>query len=125
MNTILIDSSIIIDFLRLKDKTKTILVRLERGKFKLCASIITHTECFAGKSIWEKKEAMETLKILLSSIKILPLEENISRKAGQISAKYNTDLLDAIIAATALTHKLDLATLNIKDFEKIKGLNLR
>lgn len=124
MIRILVDTSIIIDFLRQKDKSKTILVRLEQSQSMLCTSILTHAECYSGKSIWEKKEAMEVLKILFSGIKILPLEENISEKAGQISAKNRIDLLDAIIAATALVHKIDLATLNVKNFEKIDGISL-
>jgi predicted nucleic acid-binding protein len=37
-----------------------------------------------------------------------------------IKAKHGTNLLDAIIAATALTYELDHVTLNIKDFEKLK-----
>jgi len=54
----------------------------------------------------------------------LELEENISMRAGEIKAKYNLDLIDAIIGATAILHNLDLVTLNIKDFEKIRGIKL-
>jgi len=68
---------------------------------------------------------MEVLEKLLSNIEILPLEEKISKKAGQISASNNNlEIVDAIIAATAISHNLDLATLNIKDFHKIKGIKL-
>lgn len=56
--------------------------------------------------------------------KILPLEEKTSERAGEIRARYNVDIVDAIIAATALIHKLTLATLNIKDFEKIEEVSL-
>lgn len=124
MNGILVDSSIIIDYLRQKDKNQTLLFKLGQKNFKLYTSIITHSECYAGRSIWEKKEAMEALKIIFSGIKILPLQENISQKAGRISAENNIDLLDAIIAATSIIHDLNLATLNIKDFKKIKDIKL-
>ena len=67
---------------------------------------------------------MAELKILLGGIKILPLQENISKKAGEINAKNGTDILDAIIAATSIIHGLDLATLNVKDFEKVNGIKL-
>lgn len=120
---LLIDTSIVIDYLRQKDKGSTIQVNLER-KFKLFASIITHTESYSGKSIWEKSQAKEILKKLLAGIQILPTTEEISEKAGEIRAKYNTSLADAIVAATAIHHKLTLATLNVNDFAKIKGLNL-
>lgn len=124
MKGILIDTSIIIDFLRQKDKQQTILLKLEQNYPQLFASIITHTESYAGKSIWEEKKAMEVLNFVFSSIKILSLDEKTSRKAGEIRARYNRDLADAIIAATAINNKLTLVTLNVRDFEKIKGIRL-
>lgn len=124
MTKILIDTSVIIDFLRRKDKEKSFLFALAQGKHQLYASIVTHTELYAGKSVWEKKEAAKDLETLFSGIEILPLGEEISKKAGEIKAHHAINLLDAIIAATALSSGLDLATLNIKDFKKIDGLTL-
>ena|SRR3989344_7970044 len=125
MPKILIDTSIIIDYLRQKDKSKTLLYYFASHQYQIYISIITHAESYAGKSIWEKKEAMEILEKLILNMKILPLEEKISKKAGQISAENNSlDIADAIIAATAMNHKLTLATLNIKDFEDIEGIKL-
>lgn len=124
MNKILLDSSVIVDFTRVKNKDSTLLQSLVNQNYKLYISIITHTELFAGKSIWERSSAKNELEILLSEMSILPLEENISVKAGEIKAKYNLDLIDAIIGATSILHNLDLVTLNIKDFEKIRGIKL-
>ena len=60
-----------------------------------------------------------------SGMSILPLETQISQRSGKIKA-YNHDrsILDCVIAATALHHKLQLVTLNTKDFEKIRGLKI-
>ena len=124
MDELLLDTSIIIDFLRRKDKENSTLFTLVQEKRKLAISIITHTELYAGRSVWERKEALEELEKLFSGVNILPLQEEVSRKAGEIKAKFGVGLLDAIIAATALTNKLDLATLNIKDFEKIKVVSI-
>ncbi|MBI2011347.1 type II toxin-antitoxin system VapC family toxin [Candidatus Daviesbacteria bacterium] len=121
---ILLDTSIIIDYLRQKDKSKTLLYLFAHRQYKLYVSIVTYAESYAGRSIWERKEAMKILENLFSYIKILPLEEKISKKAGNISHINNLEIVDAIIAATALSHKLKLATLNVKDFKKIKGLKL-
>ena len=44
MGKILIDTSIIIDHLRLKNKKQTILYKLFQNKYSLFASILTHTE---------------------------------------------------------------------------------
>ena len=124
MSKVLIDTSIIIDYLRQKDKKKTTLFQLVQKNDELFASILTHAESYAGKSIWERKDAQEALEILFSNITILPLEENLSKNAGKISARNNVDIVDAIIAATAISHNLPLITLNIKDFEKIDGIKL-
>lgn len=124
MGKILIDTSIIIDHLRLKNKKQTILYRLFQNKHSLFASILTHTESYAGKSVWEKESVRNHLKNILAGIRILPLEENVSEKAGEIRVRYNLGIVDAIIAATSMLHGLNLATLNIKDFKKIKGLKL-
>lgn len=124
MAKILVDTSIIIDQLRLKNKRQTILYKLFKNKHDLFASILTHTESYAGKSIWEKESVRNHLKKILAGMKILPLDEIISQKAGEIRARYNVEIVDAIIAATSIIHKLDLATLNIKDFAKITALKL-
>lgn len=124
MGKILLDSSIIIDYLRQTNKKQAFLSKLGQGQQKLYTSIIVHTECYAGKSIWEKKEAREALKVIFSGIQILPLDESISQKAGEISARYNIEIVDAIIAATALSSGMPLATLNLKDFKRVAGLKI-
>ncbi|MEK7616609.1 MAG: type II toxin-antitoxin system VapC family toxin [Patescibacteria group bacterium] len=124
MMGLLIDTSIILDFLRQKDKSKTIYIKLEQSQTNLYISIISPTELYSGKSIWEKNTAREDLELVLSGLQILKLDEIISKNAGELRAQYGLGIGDAIIAQTAIFHKLKLATLNVKDFEKIKGIKL-
>ena len=124
MNSILLDSSVIVDFLRVKDKKSTLFYNFVLQKYQIYISIITHSELFAGKSVWQTQRARNELEALFSKMQILNLDEKISEKAGYIKAAYNINLLDAIIAATALVNKLQFATLNTKDFANIKGLKL-
>lgn len=123
MKKLLLDTSVIIDFLRRKDKSESLFYKL--SKEELHISIISHTELCAGKSIWEKKEAYKLLSEVFKGVTIIPLIEDISEKAGYIRA-YNqsNSLIDSIIAATAIVHDLELSTLNRKDFEHIKKLEL-
>jgi len=121
---VLLDTSVIIDFIRRKDKENTLLFSLSKKGYKLHISILTHTELYSGKSVWRSIEAEQDLEKLFYGMHILPLETEISKKAGEIRAKNNTTIIDAIISATAINHGLSLATLNLKDFEDIKGLNL-
>lgn len=123
MKKLLLDTSVIIDFLRRKEKEDTLLYKLSSED--LYVSIVTHTELYSGKSVWEKNEARKELEALFSGITILPLLPVISKAAGKIKA-YNHDrsLLDCIIASTALTQAIELVTLNTKDFETISELKL-
>lgn len=119
---ILVDTSVIIDFLRRKDKAKTLLYTLAQEN-DLYVSIITHTEIYAGKSIWVKQEAQAEVEELFSGMSMLPLVTDISKTAGKLKAEnHDRSLLDCIIAATAKYHDLELATFNTKDFEVFAGL---
>lgn len=58
--------------------------------------------------------------------RILPVDSFIADKWGFILAnsKRSLSAIDALIAATALTHNLRLVTRNIKDFSDVKDLEL-
>lgn len=123
MNKILLDTSVIIDFLRRKDRKQTLLFKLANED--LYISILVHTELYAGKSIWKKTTAKKALEKVLSELTILPLDIETSQKAGEIKAyHHNASLIDCIIAATAQIHKLHLASFNMKDFAPIENLKL-
>ena len=123
MKKLLVDTSVIIDFLRSLDKEKTLYYQLSQNE--LYISLLTHTELFGGRSVWESKKARNALVDIFTGVTIISLTEEISEMAGKIKA-YNHDrsLLDCIIAATSLCNNLELATLNVKDFEHIKKLEL-
>ena len=123
MSVLLVDTSVIIDYLRRRDKENSLIYKLSE-KFELKVSIITHTELYAGKSIWENASARKTLEILFDGVKILPITKDLSISAGKIKAKYDISLMDAIIAATSLKGKIAIATLNTKHFSLIKILKL-
>jgi len=62
--------------------------------------------------------------MILEGFRILPLSEEVSKRAGKVRAEFGVDLIDAIIAATALVNKIPLSTLNRKHFEGVFGLAL-
>jgi predicted nucleic acid-binding protein len=121
---ILIDTSIIIDFLRQKNKKSTQLYKLVANDNQLAISILTHTELYSGKSVWSSKKAAEELDKILVGIKVLPITPQISTMAGEIKVKNSIDLIDAVIASTGVIEKLPLLTLNKRHFQKIKKLKL-
>lgn len=124
MKRILLDTSVLIDFSRRKNKERSLLVEIIRLGYSPAISLITHTELFAGRSIWQKKKARKELKKLLSGLEIIVTNEEVSQLAGKLRAKYQINLLDAIIAAEAIVSRLPLATLNLRDFKKIKEVKI-
>lgn len=124
MKSILVDTSILIDFLRSSKKENTIFLKLIDTKIPLKISIITHTELYAGKSLWEQSKARDNLETLLEELTIIPINTSISIQAGKMNAKLRIALLDALIAATALEENMPLATMNVKHFKKIPGLKI-
>lgn len=124
MSKLILDTSVIIDFLRQKEKTDTVLYKLSLENNVLYISILTHTELYAGKSTWEGKNARSELETLFGGLHILPLTEKISENAGQVRAKYGIGLIDAIIASTALLNNIPLVTLNTKHFEQVENLEI-
>ncbi|MBI3577140.1 PIN domain-containing protein [Candidatus Gottesmanbacteria bacterium] len=121
---VLLDTSVIIDFLRLKDKSKSALYAITQKEFSLSVSIITHTELYAGTSVWSNSIALRELETIFSGIDLIALTEKISQEAGKIKALYKIDLIDAIIAATAIGNDMTLVTLNTKHFKKIPHLRI-
>jgi tRNA(fMet)-specific endonuclease VapC len=124
MSNLLIDSSIIIDYLRQKDKSETLLALLLKTGYQSSISIVTVVESYAGKSVWESSQIKAVIDELLAGMEIFGLDIALAQQSGQIRAKYNLSTMDAIIAATAIEHNLPLATLNTKDFDKVPDLKI-
>jgi tRNA(fMet)-specific endonuclease VapC len=119
-----LDTSVIIDFLRVKDKSTSLFYKLISKNSKFLVSIVTHTELYSGKSIWESDKAYQELMFIFEGIKVISLTEKISVNAGQIRVLYNLDLIDAIIASTAIATNTPLVSLNTKHFSRVENLEL-
>ena len=123
-DSVLLDTSVVIDFLRAKNRNETKFYKLAEKGVNLYISILTYAELHAGKSVWESQKALNSLQKILSGLTVIYLSEVTAREAGRIRATYKLDLIDSIIAATALEKDISLATLNTKHFTKVTGLNV-
>jgi predicted nucleic acid-binding protein len=122
---VIIDTSVIINFLHQKDKKTTLLRLVENlGKKNLAISIITVQEIYSGRSAGLVKEE-DIIRALFGSLEILPYNFETAKLAGEIVRNNQISFADAAIAATSLFYGAQLATLNPKDFEKIAGLELQ
>jgi hypothetical protein len=83
-------------------------------------SVITRTELLAGHARDEV-----AVQALLAPHREIPVERAIAERAGRLRRTAALSMPDAIIAATALEHSLELVTRNRRDYERVPGLRLR
>lgn len=123
--TILIDTSVLIDFFRKREKSKSVLVQLS-NQYRFCISAITAFEVKIG--IQTQVQQMD-YEVLVQNIEILPIDDLCIDAAVAIYKSLKPqnaliELADLLIGATAISNSLSLATLNRKHFERISNLAL-
>ena len=123
---ILLDSSVLIELFRKKDKKRTLFYTLSQSDTDLCISSITYYEIGIGN----RKSHLEYWKLLTENLTVIPFDKACSDSAIEIyldllRKNKMIDLADLLIGATALTHSIPIATLNIKHFERITGLEIK
>jgi tRNA(fMet)-specific endonuclease VapC len=70
------------------------------------------------------KEEETIFNLLINNSILQPVDSRVINKTIEIKQKNRIKLPDALIAATCLVNKLEILTLNIKDFQNIKGLTI-
>lgn len=124
MNKIFLDTSVLIDFHRTGGGVFLEILKQSRAnKSQLFMSVVVYYEFWSGDSM-DNQSVLEEAEFLFKPIKAVEVTIDIAKKAGELRRKYGTDGMDAIIAATALEHPAQLATLNPKHFENIPGLKI-
>jgi len=121
---ICLDTSILIDYYRKKEKSKTLFVKLSI-KYSFSISVITKMEILIGITETHK----DFWKSVFQKIEIIPLTEPETGIAADIVRNLTKQnkiigIKDILIGSTAISKGLKLATLNKKDFNKIEGLEL-
>jgi hypothetical protein len=120
MGTILLDTDILVDFLRGYNKAEA-FIAAQADRIILSAIVVA--ELFAGVKGEAEREALDAL---VSLFRIVPVDVEIAKAGGLYKRDYGKShgvgLADAILAATAEAWKAELKTLNIKHYPMLKGL---
>jgi len=127
MPTYLIDTSIGADFLRGNQDALDLLERYERDSDAvLIVSILNEAELYFG---CRNDEERQKVRSFLTKFHRIHLNRRIMERAGELRALYGRayacDLVDMLIAATAIEQNAILLTLNLKHFHFIAGLTVR
>ena len=122
---ILIDSSLLIDHLRAKDKDNTPLAGVLFRHTEPSISTVTEYEVEVGITV-PHRELWNSIRECLA---IYPFDSRMvvvacEIKHGLKAKGKQIELADLFIAAAAIANKLPLATLNRKHFEQIGDLKL-
>ena len=114
---ILVDSDVLIEHLRGKTAARDWLVNARRSSGPLAISVVSLTGVAGGMRSPELREVMR----LLGSMQRFEVTEQVAWRAATLMNEYRRShsgigLGDYLIAATALTEGLEVATLNIRHY---------
>ncbi len=108
---LLVDTDVLIDHLRRQR-------RLRADGRRLGISVVSRCELFAGG------DEPERLRRLLSPMIELPIDTTIAELAGTTRRDTGIAIPDALIAATALTHRIPVMTRNRRHFDRVAKLRV-
>ena len=117
----LLDTTVLVDALRGRAEAITYVEELAD---RPSVSVISVGELYAGV----RPEEEEQLARFLSVFRVLPVDEEVARQGGywrrDFGPSHGTSLPDALIAATAATRELELATHNTKHFPMLDAVTV-
>ena len=120
---ILVDSDVLIEHLRGTTAARDWLLDARHSSGRLAISVVSLTEVAGGMRSPERREVMR----LLGSMQRFEVTEQVAWRAATLMQEYRRShsgigLGDYLIAATALTEGLEIATLNIRHYPMFPGL---
>lgn len=125
---VLIDTSVLVDLERRGEPLDQAIGGQDRAISVITASELLHGVHRAqAKAVRARRAAF--VEHVIAAIEPLPITTAIARSHAEIWAELEKDgssvgAHDLWIAATALSHGMDVATANPRDFERMPGLNV-
>ncbi len=122
---ILADTSLLIDFFRKSDKSKSKLVSLLKNGYQFSICVITEYEIYSGAT----NAQLDYWQQFLEKIDVIPLDQDAIKVAIEVnkilkSKRKQIELADLSIASIAVSNNMPLATLNVNHFERVDSLQL-
>ncbi len=130
---IVLDSSVLIAAERRGHTVREILedIRAAKGEIEVGISVVTIAELVHGayrtKDQAQQQRRLEFIERMSSDVPVHPVTLDIAWLAGRIEGQQEAEGVqlafeDLLIGATALHLGYEVATLNVRDFQRIPGL---
>ena len=120
----LVDTDIIVDYLRGVERAK-ILIEESISDSEICISVISKMELLAG---CRNKGEIKIVEDMFARFITIYLDEISAKIAYSLFKRFRLShgigIFDSLIAATAIHHELPLLTKNIKHFSMIQRLTI-
>lgn len=125
MTPIFVDTNILIDYSKGHSRfLETLFARQEAGDVELFINPIVISEFMADRTLHDEKKRKLAQEFLLS-FSLKDIVKSTGLMAGEFLCEGYVEFMgDAIIAATCIVHRLQLATRNTKHFKKVRSLQL-
>ena len=125
MENILIDTDVVIEYLRNKDKSETELIKLLQDH-DIFLSSISEFELFLGA---KTDRHQNDLEMLFSEVDVIPFDFGCGKTAAKIwndlqLTHQHLEIKDIFIASIAINNDVWLRTFNKKHFQRIKKLKI-
>ncbi|ACP54382.1 type II toxin-antitoxin system VapC family toxin [Saccharolobus islandicus] len=121
-----LDSDILIDFLRGKEKAVR-YIEIIKNNFRIVTTVVNAFELYYAA--YKYNRDIEKIDEFMQSIEILPFTLTEAKKAAEIEAKLESEgemigLKDVLISSIAISNSCNIVTGNVKHFSKILGVKV-
>lgn len=132
---LILDSSVVIAAERRDQTVRQILEQIKagHGQIDIALSVVTIAElthgAYRAKDDEHKRRRLAFIERLCSDVPVHPITVEIARRIGRIEGEQATQgntiaFEDLAIGVTALYLGFDVATINVRHFQRIPGLNV-
>ena len=124
----LLDSNTVIYFFKNAGQVREHMRQHEDQDFKLCTPVLWELLTGANKAR-DSSAQHARLALFQARFELLPFDLAAARHAAQVRAQLEAQgtpigAVDTMIAGVALAHGLILVTRNVREFERVQGLQI-